>query len=49
MQESVALIASMDSEHAGGDVHGEDQEADDHRFYSRHGSASPALCCALGC
>jgi hypothetical protein len=46
----------VDSEHAGGDVHGEDQEADDHRFYSRHGSCSfssavlplRALCLCLG-
>lgn len=39
----VLSLLRVDSEHAGGDVHGEDQEADDHRFYSRHGSASPAV------
>jgi hypothetical protein len=45
----VLSLLRVDTEHAGGDVHGEDQEADDHRFYSRHGSAflllpSPAPC-----
>lgn len=48
--EKTCLVLSLlrvDSEHAGGDVHGEDQEADDHRFYSRYGfsfSFSSLLC-----
>ena len=32
----------MNSEHPGGGVHGEDQDADHHGFHSRHGPASPS-------